>query len=453
MLSAPIDYSKLGVCLTVGFLLCLLGGEGHFFYANRDWLTRDAVLADLVRDAAPFYRYEGSDFHLRAPLGMYMLPAAIGRVFGLVSAHLTLLSQNATLFGSMFYLSSRLAGARTLIFLATLIAFSGMDLVGDLAAQAASLKSGEIVATTLEWWSRAFAPGLMLQYSSMVTQIFWAPNHAAPGWFIALLVLLQVRQEIALSTFIACCASLVLWSPLAVLGAIPFLAFLILRRPLREILTAENICAAAIASSFLPIAFYLVAGYGAAAIGRQSASEGSGKINLLFLLIELPQALILLYAWRTVEHVDRSALVVAIATLCLLPLYAFGPSNDLVLRASIPALFLIAFSFARLVAAKAQDRGSFRAVILSVVVLSAATPALQIAQALVAPSFSISDCNMLTYWQSDEPMAFPGNYFLPVEKAPAWLIAHDGSRAAIRLEYRDCWPDHPFRAALRKDRE
>ena len=83
-LAEPVQVRTLAACAAVALVLCLLGGEGHVFYANDDWLTRDAVLADMARHPFPIvYTHKGSDFLLRAPLGMYMLPAAIGQTFGL----------------------------------------------------------------------------------------------------------------------------------------------------------------------------------------------------------------------------------------------------------------------------------------------------------------------------------------------------------------------------------
>jgi len=54
-----------------------------FLFRALDWRVRDAVLADLTRSSFPIgYNIDGVDYILRAPLGMYMFPAAVGHVFG-----------------------------------------------------------------------------------------------------------------------------------------------------------------------------------------------------------------------------------------------------------------------------------------------------------------------------------------------------------------------------------
>lgn len=451
-LSAPLEPRKFGLCLALGLALCLLGGEGHLFFANWDWLTRDAVLSDLVHEnGVPLYRYLGYDFYLRSPLGMYLLPAAVGRVFGFFAAHLALLTMNAVLFGAILYLSSGLAGGRAPIFLAILIGFGGLDIVGDLAARMFFSRSGPITNQSLEWWAAAFAPGVMLQYSSMLTQLFWVPNHAAPGWFIGLLVLLQGRGEIALSTLIVCCASLVFWSPFPVAGALPLAAALASRSSLRSNFSTENLLAAVTGLAFLPLALYLLTWVDAIPHGSQFAVRGFAWIAVLFLLIELPQVVVLLLTWRRLPLSDRPSLIAALLTLCLLPLYSFGPGNDLLMRGSIPALFLVAFSFARIAAMTPRDGGVLATAISAIVLISALTPATQIKQAIVSGRYSLSDCNLLTASLSASPMDFPANYLALVEAMPSWLVFVDSRRAPMQVEYRDCWPAHPFRDLMRRD--
>lgn len=451
-LSAALEPRKLGLCLATGLALCLLGGEGHVFYANWDWLMRDAVLTDLMRDSGvTTYSFMGRDYYLRAPLGMFLLPAAAGRIFGLLVAHLTLLMTNTFLFGAILYFASGLAGGRAPIFLAILIGFSGLDIVGDLAARGLFLRGGPITNQSLEWWTAAFSPDVMLQYSSMLTQLFWIPNHAAPGWFIGLLVLLRSRDEIALSTFIVCCASLVIWSPLPVAGALPLAAVLALQPSPRRNLSAENLLAIATGLAFLPLAFYLLTRMDLIAHGAQAAAPGFAWLYVSFLLIEVPQAGVLLYNWRRIPTEERPALVAALGTLCLLPFYSFGPGNDLLMRGSIPALFLVAFSFARIAASTPRDGGVLATVISSIILISAVTPLTQIKQAIFSGRYSLSDCNLLTATQSMSPFAFPSNYLAPIEGMPGWLIATDSRQTPAQVEYRICWPDHPARDLLRGD--
>ena len=129
-LSAPVDLRTLAVCLGAGGVLCVIAGEGHFLYAQFDWHVRDAVLADLVRAGFPaFYVVEGVDYFLRAPLGMYLLPALVGRVAGLPAAHFALLAQNASIVGALLYLSVAFTSANKLQFLAVLLLTGPLDCI------------------------------------------------------------------------------------------------------------------------------------------------------------------------------------------------------------------------------------------------------------------------------------------------------------------------------------
>ena len=134
----------LALSLSVGLAFCLLGGEGHFLFSETDWLTRDAVLADLVRSGTTvLYHYDVQNYVLYAPLGMYLLPSAVGRLYGFFAAHINLLGQNTVIFGVIFYLVAGLGGLRALPFILFLIGVGGLDMRGVSAAEARWLAFGE----------------------------------------------------------------------------------------------------------------------------------------------------------------------------------------------------------------------------------------------------------------------------------------------------------------------
>src|SRR4029079_442931 len=72
----PVRYRVFAGAFVIAVVLFMLGGEGRFFYANTDWQIRDAVLRDLATNPWPFaYKLNGTAYFLRAPVGMYLLPA------------------------------------------------------------------------------------------------------------------------------------------------------------------------------------------------------------------------------------------------------------------------------------------------------------------------------------------------------------------------------------------
>ncbi|PPD46601.1 MAG: hypothetical protein CTY15_00890 [Methylocystis sp.] len=444
LLSAPIDFALLAISLSLGVALCMLGGEGHIFYATTDWLIRDAVLSDLVRNGLTvLYRYEGQDYLLRAPLGMYMIPAVVGRLWGLYAAHMALLAQNALILGTIAYFTAQVANVRKTPFLLLLIAFSGLDIVPILFAEAVEMSNGRpfMPFTHIEWWGEYYST-IRLQYSAHITQLFWVPNHMAPGWWFGLLSLLYVRREVDLSTVMVSFAALLMWSPLAMMGAAPFVALFALEMLPKRIFAPGIFAAAAIGLCFLPIALYLTTDAGAVPNELLLLREGYWLRFVLFLAVEIPQAAIVLYAWNKVQPEDRRILALSLALLLVIPFYSVGVSNDFVMRVSIPPLFLLAYAFARIAVLTPRDDSAFPTAISVIVILSVATPLLEIKQAL-RQTFAISDCNMLTGWHKGDPSVLPTNYWARVEKIPGWLMSTQGANA-LTLEDRKCWPDHPF---------
>lgn len=443
LLSAPLDLSVYAGCFALALLLCMVGGEGHFFYATTDWITRDAVLADLVNNGLTVvYHWQNQDFLLRAPLGMYLVPAMAGRIFGLYAAHMALLAQNSFIIATVGYFAVQLANVRKLPMLLLLLAFSGMDIVPILLTEIVSYaKFGAFVPFMhIEWWGVNFST-ILLQYSSHLTQLFWVPNHMAPGWWFTTLAFLYVRREIDFATLAASSAALLMWSPLAMMGAAPFILLFALELLPRRIFEARNLLAASAGLCFLPIAVYLT--LDAAAVPHRFLLNVDGFLPfyLLFIMVEIPQVAIIAMAWDKVAPTDRRLVWLAVAMLLAIPTYSVGTSNDFVMRASIPPLFVLAFVFARVVALTPRDNGRFATAISVMVILSFATPMLEITQAMIRPSYAISDCNMVTSWAKGDPSVLPMNYWARVEKIPAWLMTAD--TPALLAENRRCWPDHP----------
>jgi hypothetical protein len=164
---------------------------------------------------------------------------------------------------------------------------------------------------------------------------------------------------------------------------------------------------------------------------------------LLFIVIEIPQAAIVLYAWNRAPPSDRRLLALALALLLVIPVYSIGVSNDFVMRVSIPAMFLLAFAFARIAALTPRDDSAFPTAISIIVIVSAATPLLEIKQSL-QDRYAISDCNMLTSWHKGDISELPTNYWAKVGKVPGWLMSTAAAPAPYTLEDRLCWPDHPW---------
>ena len=442
LLRAGIDARYYALCLALGLALCLLGGGLHVFRATTDWLTRDAVLADLVSNGLTvLYRWEGQDYLLRAPLGMYMVPAVVGRFYGLFAAHVALFLQNSFIVATIFYLTAQIGNVRKTPLLLLIIFFSGMDIIPVVVSEAIEIFRYDnwMPFAHIEWWGEYWTK-LRLQYSSHITQLFWVPNHMAPGWWFATLALLHARKEIDLAALAISSVPLLLWSPLAMMGAAPFVLLFAAGQGL-GLIQPRNFVAAALGVCFVPIALYLTLDAGAVQREWYILQDGFFLNWLVFLLIEIPQVAVIALAWKKVEAADRRLVILAVAILAALPVYSIGPSNDFVMRASIPALFIVAFVFARIAVLTPRDDSAFPTFIGLIVLISFATPMLEFKQALDR-TYAISDCNLITIWSKLFKSDLPTNYWARVETAPSWLLVADTK--PLLAQERKCWPDHPL---------
>jgi len=444
ILASRIDWKVFGACVLTAFGLCLLGGETHVFYAMPDWLMRDSVLADLVRHGYPTaYTYDNRDYVLRAPLGMYAFPAVMGRFFGLLAAHVTLLAQNATALSIILYFLAKLFEVRLAVALPLFLLFSGADMIGVLLAEIYFVLRGWGLQefSHIEFWNET------ISYSSNLTHLFWAPNHGLPGWWFAVLILLYVRGAASLELLVASFAAMLFWSPLAMLGAFTFLLYFGVEALVCGRLKRRDIAAAGVGLLFLPMAYWLTIDVGEVKQGFLIGREGFVWLYAAFLLVEIPHVWIVAARWSMVEARDRVPLLLGGAILVVLPLYSFGPGNDIAMRASIPALFLLAFAFVRIAARTPRDNSRFASAISAIVLLGVATPLIEL-KAAFNGAYGISDCNFLTAWRKASPGAWPSNYLARIEKTPSWLMQVPDSRLVV--EQRRCWPDHPGLAEERK---
>lgn len=441
ILARPLEPRRFGICLVVALALLVLGGEGHLMFANWDWLWRDAVLSDLAR--APFpptYEVSGQTFFLRAPLGMYMLPALVAHITNLGLSDVALLVQNTALLTVVLYTLAAISGRRAALTMLVFLSFSGIDIVGQVlmwVAQGRSL-SAFVLPSHIESW-------IGLQYSSTITQLFWVPNHALPSYWLAMLAMLCAKRELSVGTLGMALAASLLWSPFAFIGTLPLAVYLVLRDARHTLVSPAFWLAAGTALCFLPVAFYL----------QVDAAQVPHEFVLfrpfmaftiaLFLIIEIPHLAVIRPLWSRLDPTLKGLLVVSILVLLVLPTMRLGLSNDLVMRASIPALMLLAYAFAEALSIARDGHPNLLRAGIVLALIGAVTPAQELTRALIFPRYAISACNILTVWKKlsiDQPRL--DNYLARDSLLPGWLMASgQGAPLANRPET-TCWPDLPY---------
>lgn len=379
---APGAVGRLAQAGAWALVWLLLSGTGHLVYANSDWLVRDAVLADLIGAPWPVVYHSVANFGdllLRAPLGIYLPAALVGKLLGpdagLVAFFLwcllglalvtALLARGAT--------SQREVASRLLVF----VLFSGMDIVGSVLSKQLPVMGGHI-----EWWAGLF------QYSSHTTQLFWVPNHALPGWLVVAWLLGMKRGALPTGLALALIACVPLWSPLTAIGLAPLLLVAgidaLRAQGARALLQPAGLVVALVLAG-LVFPYLLLAGQAlpfTMATGHAPPTYFWERYVEFVLLEFLPLGVLLLLRDR------RDPLVwTAVLVLLLLPLVRFGPYNDLAMRASIPALAVLAIRMGTWFAERwsqpggAEDtRASFAMLLFAI---GALTPLLEFSRVLV----------------------------------------------------------------------
>ena len=432
-LDARVKASDLLPALALACGLLLLGGALHWTFPTRDWLIRDAVLADMTRQQGlPVYDMAGVAYYLRAPLGMYVAPAAAGHVTTLVGAHVALLLQNALLLGIVLHLF-RVVG-RGWTHVAIMLAFGGPALLGAALLFPGLARIPDLVfspdrSQTIDVWAVSY------QYSSSVVQFFWAPNHALPGWMLALLIWLRERKDVDLATLAIGVGIGLFWSPLAILPAALWCFVCFARAPLAT-LSSQRLWIAVVAGlGFSPLALYVTTGAGAI----ESAARDDALFIVTIVFVAL-NSFALLYIWRFRAHAPATALPLVLfcaAVLVALPFFSFGPGNDLVSRGSISCLVLAAFFFGWIWLDRDLPRPAFF-VGAALMLLAAPSGLMEIARAVTMPTYAISDCTLMEANASLGSRAAPANYATPVAARPDWLL-RPMTDAPAPLRERVCW--------------
>lgn len=412
----PARWLIAACALSLGWVA--IAGVGHFFYANADWVMRDAVLHDLSIASWPT-RYTAPDstsFILRAPIGYFLPAGAFGRIAGPGAADVALYLWTVLGWGLMLAAALRLFDTRAqrILCLLVLVGFGGMDLLGHVwATRQAPPLGGHI-----EWWAQ------VIQYSSNTTLLFWAPNHALPAWMGAILILHHWRQPTLAAVTPLLAASIPLWSPLAAIGLFPFFLFgLAWRRDFKLLLSLHS------CFPFLPIALAVVLylGMDAASVRHGWQIENFPSTTsfayylVLFGLLEFGVLALVLARLGPLDPPLRVALVV----LCLLPLYSFGPGNDLAMRSSIPALTVLALATVKPLT---RDRGTLWHGLLVLVLMIGALGAAQ--EPLRTLSRTRWEPNMQTLPRAIPPnspsaeLQFPVHYLAPANPNGIQMLMH-----------------------------
>jgi hypothetical protein len=373
-----IEKRKLIINIIV--FLCLviwvmLSGTGGFGFQGTDYRASNALLKDLVlRDWPINLTVGGVEGRIVYYMAYYLPAAVIGKVFGWVAANYFIVLW--TLLGiclsfSWFVFLSRVdLKNKPEKLLGLLIIFclaGGLDLFGVAYLRNADLR----ISTQNEWWAGYF------QYSSNTTLIYWVPQQTISTWLLIGMIVdayynVENRWYLIMAMSVA-----VIWSPLGVIGAFPFYVLVIIagfqEKKCNNILN-KKLIGFNFLSMWIGVVHLLYIGSNQLKFPMGFSWEGVEdqgrliKYIFAFWFLEFLFLSILITAfmffgvlsgksrmsnartrrnWRALleKNFDlplKQLYIFLISLICLflLPVFRLGIYNDLVMRSSVPSLFI-----------------------------------------------------------------------------------------------------------------
>jgi hypothetical protein len=365
----------------------LLTGAGGVFdtNTNADWIKNDAILLDMSRTPWPTHLpTEGkqSEPLLRYYLGYYMVPALAGRLLGAAALNWAVPLWTSIGVALMMLIFTRhYRGWGLWLAAAILILFSGMDIIRIALFQ--DWSDIELGRSHIEW---DYFHGMRVQYSSHMVGLMYVPQHfLAAGLYTLLLMDLRGNDRFLRVSGVVLAASL-FWSPFVALGLVPLVLVLLVENGLKRFLSWQNLLLA------LPLALlilvYLLSGSANFPQGWLWQQYSASQLLLwlpVFLLNQFLLLAVLLYAM--LPRLRREPFFwISIASLLLLPWYQYGYFNDLAMRASLPAIFLLSYFSAQLCAQLLEkspwQRPGLVAALFIVLCSGAVTPVFEVARVL-----------------------------------------------------------------------
>lgn len=332
------------ICLALSGLFLWSCGYLPPFGRSWDWLKHFAILNELARNPWPPINDEAHSY-LRYALGYYLIPGLVARLFGERFIEPMVFLETWTGLSLVLLLAlQKIKPARPVPFVMVFLLFGGLDLVGWWFFGA-----DRSLLSTKEWWT---GRSYLFAYEGNATLFLWVPQHALAGMLGTMLLLSRDGRPAMPQALGLLGAAVLFWSPFAAIGLLPF-ALASAARTWRVVVTDPGnvICALTLVA---PLLAYLLAGTGDIPRGFTFNEPGfRPSLYVAFVMLEAGLYLLALrfHGWRQLPH---PGLVVAL--LVVIPLYRIGIYNDFAMRASIPALTLLAIAVAATVT-KAEGHG------------------------------------------------------------------------------------------------
>ncbi len=357
-----VSVLNLGASILLVSIPVLISGVGGVGSQTWDWVKHNAIFLDLVHQAWPLtYQTEGDVVALVYYIAFYLPAALVGKFLGWTSANCVLFL--TTWIGTVLTLLWLVVFSRgkTIFAALVLIFFSGMDLIGGFFIKPDLEWYTVITEFRLQWWSNYWL------YNNDASVLFYVPHQALGAWLATAILIDSYLGDNRTLPILFLILIVSLWSPFAVVGLIP-LFILYLHRSgfsfeIESQLSVVNLIGLVLGlviflyylSRFLTYQlpdYYMITGQEVLPgsfeflLNRLSISKFFYEyiVFIIFEFLALASVLILIIrkASNGFSEFEKETkmLYVAILVLCVLPFFKYGIYNDLVMRSSMPALFV-----------------------------------------------------------------------------------------------------------------
>lgn len=370
-----INYRYLILTLCISLFFAILSGAGGFVWQKPDWTKHNVVLNDLINYRWPVY-YGASIYNENTTLVYYIayyLPAAlIGKLFGWRAGEMGLFFQTFLglfIFAQLIGESIRFNTKKYFIF----FLLSGADILGVFI-----FNNEPTHVLYIEYYASS------LQFSSVMTQLMWVPQHALAGWIGAILAYKDFEESRILRTLPMYVAIAFLWSPFISLGlALAFAPFVISPK-VKQYFNLYTISGAIMSVMILfyfksqqhilsdQIRIYII-----------SNKNILNNLGMMFGFLVLDLYIFMLFLIFVKEKMRTSEKKIAVWLFMILVLIAqvmYGLGSDFAMRTSIPALTLIFIFVLRYLNDVMHSKSLPAILILSLLVIGIATPLVEIRQ-------------------------------------------------------------------------
>jgi len=183
--------------------------------------------------------------------------------------------------------------------------------------------------------------------------------------------------------------------------------------------------------ALVPLALFLVSDSGGVPQGFQPMNSIFVVFYLLFITLELlPFVAANSLPSGRKGGFSRSTYFVAVGSLLLIPFYSMGAANDFVMRASIPALAIVAVTTGHSAYAAWKAQKVWKAGLVGIALsLGLLTGLVEMWRIFTAPNFGTSRCDLVQAWDQDPRATKSMAHYLADARHVGPLFRHSDAHA------------------------